>query len=54
MTTYLIHCQITALKKALQEGRYKNKYALEGKIKKLENKLKLEQQKGAWYSHLAR
>lgn len=54
MTTYLLYYQITALKKALQEGRYKNRYALEGKIKKLETKLKLKQQKAAWYSHLAR
>lgn len=35
MTTYLIHYQITALKKALNEGRYSNRYALEGKIKKM-------------------
>lgn len=46
--------EVDAVEKALQEGKYSNRYSLEGKIKKLEQKLKTEQQKAYWQQHLAR
>lgn len=54
MNHCLINYQLTALKKALSEGRYKNRYALEGKIRKLEDKAKMEVKKAALWEYLAR
>ena len=54
MNHSIINYQLSALKKALKEGRYKNRYALEGKIRKLETKAKHEVQKAALWEYLAR
>lgn len=54
MNHCLINYQLTALKKALQEGRYKNRYALEGKIRKLEVKAQTEVKKAALLEYLGR
>ena len=37
--------QINKLFSLLQEGKYKNKYSLEGKIEKLYNELKIEKER---------
>lgn len=40
-----IQRQIKALFSQLEQGNYKNKYSLEGKIKKLYNDLKIEKER---------
>ena len=45
--------QIKALNKRLQEGKFKNVYSMQNKIKSLKNRLKIEIDNHHWETYLS-